>query len=57
MFEKDPKKRMSVDQIFKTPYFNRLAKNFIQDQGRIKELATPIELDQPKTEEKVVTAE
>ena len=48
---------MSVNQIFKTPYFNRLAKNFIQDQGRIRELAAPIDLDEPKTEQKVVTAE
>jgi hypothetical protein len=29
MFEKDPKKRISAEQIFKTPYFNKLAKNFL----------------------------
>lgn len=45
MFEKEPKKRITAEQIFKTPYFNKLAKNFLQDQGRIKELALPVNLE------------
>lgn len=42
---------MSADQIFKTPYFTKITANFIQDIARIKELATPIDLEEPKKTE------
>lgn len=45
MFEKDSKKRISATQIMQTPYFRKVAQNFLQDQGRIRELAIPIELN------------
>lgn len=34
-----------------TPYFRKVAQNFIQDQGRIRELAIPIDVEGPKKEE------
>jgi hypothetical protein len=48
MFEKDPKQRISATQIFQTPYFRKVGQNFLQDQGKIKELAIPIDMGPPK---------
>lgn len=44
MFEKESKKRISASEIIQTPYFRKVAQNFLLDQGRIRELAIPIEM-------------
>ncbi len=40
-----------------TPYFHKVAQNFLQDKGRIRELAIPIDLHEPKKEEPKVASD
>lgn len=42
MFVKDSKKRITADQILKTPYIMRAIADFIKEQGRLEQLAIPI---------------
>lgn len=42
MFVKDSKKRITSDQILKTPYIMRAIADFIKEQGRLEQLAIPI---------------
>jgi hypothetical protein len=42
MFIKDNKKRITADQIFKTPYIIHAISSFLQDQGKLEQLAAPI---------------
>ena len=51
MFEKEPKKRITGEEIIRTDYFRKVAQNFLQDQGKIRELAIPIDLAPSKISE------
>lgn len=42
MFVKDNKKRITADQILKTPYIMRAIADFIKEQGKLEQLAIPI---------------
>jgi hypothetical protein len=42
MFVKDSKKRITVDQIMKTPYIMNAISDFVKEQGRLDQLAIPI---------------
>ena len=42
MFVKDNKKRITSDQILKTPYIMRAIGDFIKEQGKLEQLAIPI---------------
>jgi hypothetical protein len=45
---------MSVDQIFKIPYFKKIIRRSIDDIGKMKNLAIPIDIKHSKIEEKEV---
>ena len=51
MFEKEPSKRITGQEIIRTEYFRKVAHNFLQDQGRIRELAIPIDMEPSKLEQ------
>jgi hypothetical protein len=42
MFVKDNKKRITVDQIMKTPYIIKAISDFVKEQGQLDKLAIPI---------------
>jgi hypothetical protein len=42
MFVKDNKKRITADQIMKTPYIMKAIADFVKEQGRLDQLAIPI---------------
>lgn len=56
MFTKDSKKRLSAKDFFQEKYIMEHVKNFIQDQGRLEQLATPISTN-VAVEKSEVTAE
>lgn len=43
MFHKDRKKRITIDEILNTQYIKKYMMSFINDQGKLKELAEPIQ--------------
>lgn len=50
MFVKDSKKRITADQIIKTPYIMKAISDFVKEQGRLDQLAIPIS-DSPPQEQ------
>lgn len=57
MFVKDSKKRITADQIMKTPYIMRAISDFVKEQGKLEQLAVPINCNEPLKEESVPQAE
>ena len=51
MFEKEANQRIKTEEIIRTDYFRGVAQNFLKDQGKMRELAIPIDLEEIKKEE------
>ena len=47
---------MTGDEIMRTQYFRKVAQNFLQDQGKIRQLAVPIDLESPSKNESKISS-